>query len=204
MIEPVSALVARCRAGQREAESALALRAARQALRTAAVAMGDLDSAHDVSQEVAVRVLRGIGGLRAPERFDAWVYRITVSEIRRAFGRRRRRAEISLEVVREDSSSWETARTTDPGEMSFASVELRAALADLTVRERTALALRYVHDLDDDQIANAMRCRSGTVRSVLSRARARLRTHPALVDHAPVTHVRSGRPLDADIAEERL
>ena len=57
MSESVSELVGRCRAGERAAESALAHRAASQALRTASVAMDDLDAARDVSQEVAVRVL---------------------------------------------------------------------------------------------------------------------------------------------------
>jgi len=102
MSESVSELVGRCRAGERAAESALAHRAASQALRTASVAMDDLDAARDVSQEVAVRVLRGISGLRAPERFDAWVFRITVSEIRRSYGRTRRRAEVSLDAQGEN------------------------------------------------------------------------------------------------------
>jgi RNA polymerase sigma-70 factor (ECF subfamily) len=200
MSESVSELVGLCRAGERAAESALAHRAASQALRTASVAMDDLDAARDVSQEVAVRVLRGISGLRAPERFDAWVFRITVSEIRRSYGRTRRRAEVSLDAQGENC---ELAGAAEPDEMLFVSRELRAALADLSWRERTALALRYVHDLDDDRIANSMRCRPGTVRSLLSRARASLRTHPALVDHAPVSPDSTVTRLDPDPAPER-
>lgn len=64
-------LVLACRGGDRAAQERLADRAASQALRTAAMALGDVDAARDVSQEVAVRMLRGVGRLRDPERFDA-------------------------------------------------------------------------------------------------------------------------------------
>ncbi|MGH2929309.1 MAG: RNA polymerase sigma factor, partial [Solirubrobacteraceae bacterium] len=73
---------------------------------------------------------------------------------------------------------------TSPAERLFIRADLRAALVDLSMRERTALALRYIHDLDDAQIARAMRCRRATVRSLLSRARTKLSRHPALADHA--------------------
>jgi RNA polymerase sigma-70 factor (ECF subfamily) len=147
--------------------------------------MGDVHAARDVSQEVAVRVLRGLGGLRAADRFDAWVYRITASEIRRAYRQRSRRGEIPLD--------WDTIEATHAsergdgltGDALFTRAGLRAALAELSNRERTALALRYVHDLDDREIARAMRCRPGTVRSLLSRARTKLSANRDLADHAP-------------------
>jgi RNA polymerase sigma-70 factor (ECF subfamily) len=184
MTEGIEVLVARARQGDRVAEGALAQRAAARALQAAAVAMGDVHAARDVSQEVAVRVLRGLGSLRAPDRFDAWVYRITVSEIRRAYRQRSRRGEIPLEATVEAMHGSRRGETP-ANEMLFARVGLRAALAELSSRERTALALRYVHDLGDDEIAKAMRCRPGTVRSLLSRARTKLSTSRELADHAP-------------------
>lgn len=70
--DSAASLVARCRAGDRAAESLLAARAARQALRTASVALADHQSARDVSQDVAVRALRGLRRLRDPAQFDAY------------------------------------------------------------------------------------------------------------------------------------
>jgi RNA polymerase sigma-70 factor (ECF subfamily) len=55
-------------------------------------------------------------------------------------------------------------------------------LAELSERERIALALRYVNDLDDAQISRAMRCRPGTVRSLISRGRQKLRGSPHLAN----------------------
>jgi RNA polymerase sigma-70 factor (sigma-E family) len=54
---------------------------------------------------------------------------------------------------------------------------LVAALATLSPRQRTALALRYVEDLDVRGIAERMGCSEGTVKSQLSRGTERLREH---------------------------
>jgi RNA polymerase sigma-70 factor (sigma-E family) len=54
------------------------------------------------------------------------------------------------------------------------------ALATLPGRQRTVLVLRYYLGLPDDEIATTLGCRTGTVRSLASRAFAALRHHPAL------------------------
>lgn len=58
------------------------------------------------------------------------------------------------------------------------------ALATLTPRQRTALALRYVEDLDVRTIAERMGCSQGTVKSQLSRGTERLRQHAR--EHGPL------------------
>jgi RNA polymerase sigma factor (sigma-70 family) len=54
---------------------------------------------------------------------------------------------------------------------------LAKALASLSPAQRTALALRFVEDLDTEQIADRMGCSTGTARSHLSRGIGRLRDH---------------------------
>ena len=69
----------------------------------------------------------------------------------------------------------EEVMTVEPtGEASGWLIE---ALGTLTPRQRTALALRYVEDLDVRGIAARMRCSEGTVKSQLSRGTERLRDH---------------------------
>jgi RNA polymerase sigma-70 factor (sigma-E family) len=51
------------------------------------------------------------------------------------------------------------------------------ALATLSPRQRTAMALRYVEDLDVRSTAERMGCSEGTVKSLLSRGTARLKEH---------------------------
>ncbi|WP_243060145.1 sigma-70 family RNA polymerase sigma factor [Nocardioides sp. SR21] len=58
------------------------------------------------------------------------------------------------------------------------------ALATLSPRQRTALALRYVEDLDVRGIAARMGCSEGTVKSQLSRGTERLREHAR--EHGPL------------------
>jgi RNA polymerase sigma factor (sigma-70 family) len=55
------------------------------------------------------------------------------------------------------------------------SVEVWSALAALPARQRAAIVLRYVEDLSERDIAAALKCRPGTVKSMLSRARDLLR-----------------------------
>ena len=52
-------------------------------------------------------------------------------------------------------------------------------LDTLPERQHAALVLRYFHDLPDDQIARALGCRVGTVRSLLSRGLSAMRAHAA-------------------------
>ncbi len=56
------------------------------------------------------------------------------------------------------------------------------ALSRLPERQRVALALRYVHDLSDAEIAAALGCRVGTVHALLSRGRKALREDHQLVE----------------------
>lgn len=74
-----------------------------------------------------------------------------------------------------------------PDPRDFAAVhadrdQLRRALAVLPPRQRAAIVLRYFHDYADQQIADAMDCRIGTVRSLISRALTSLREDANLSD----------------------
>ena len=70
---------------------------------------------------------------------------------------------------------------------------LVGALATLSPRQRTALALRYVEDLDVRGIAERMGCSEGTVKSQLSRGTERLREHAR--QHGPLRATTGeGRP----------
>jgi RNA polymerase sigma factor (sigma-70 family) len=53
--------------------------------------------------------------------------------------------------------------------------ELTDVLARLPERQRTAVVLRYYLDLPESEIASILRCRPGTVRSIVQRALAKLK-----------------------------
>jgi RNA polymerase sigma-70 factor (sigma-E family) len=60
---------------------------------------------------------------------------------------------------------------------------LRDALGGLPPRQRAAVALRFVADLSEQQTAQVLGCSVGTVKSQTSRALAKLRAVPGLIDH---------------------
>jgi RNA polymerase sigma factor (sigma-70 family) len=142
----------------------VAARALRVARRTAMGVLGDAEAAADVAQDVAITAVRRAGTLRDPAALDAWLHRIAVRaalrEARRAG--RRRAAELT---------GHEPPPAADQAGIDGA----LALLEGLPARQRAALTLRYVHDLPDDAIARALRCRPGTVRSLLARGRDALR-----------------------------
>lgn len=163
----------------------LARRAARLALRTAVAIVGSREEAADVAQDVAVDVLTSLDKLRDPGSFDAWVHRITARHALRRLRRRRATGQIETPIDLLDARSEPPAlEGADRASVLTARHALASALAALPAKQRVALALRYVHDLPDEEIAAALRCRTGTVHSLLSRARTRLRQDPQLAELA--------------------
>src|SRR5262245_17171310 len=138
-------------------------RALRVGLRTALGVLGDREAAAEVAQEVAIVAFRRHGSLRDPGALDAWLYRTAVRAALREAKRSRTRRE-----AERAAAVPETASDAD----ALAAAQL---LAGLPPRQRAALTLRYVHDLDDHAIATALGCRRGTVRSLLSRGLSTLR-----------------------------
>lgn len=178
-------LVRRWRDGDPEAKEELARSAMRLALRTAAALVESREEAADVAQEVAIDVLNSLEQLRDPEAFDAWVHRITVRQALRRLkkGRRTRATETPLALL-DDRDQPPVPEGLDRDTILAARGALAAALAELPPKQRLALALRYVHDLSDTEIAAALGCRTGTVHALLSRGRGALRQDKQLAELA--------------------
>lgn len=157
---------------------ALARRSARLSLQTAGALVATREEADDISQDVTIAVLRSIEGLRDPAAFDGWVHRITVRTAMKSLRRRKRRRDCELPLALQ--SPGRLPHVPDDAELVALRGALGAALADLTDRQRLAVALRYVHDLPDAEIAEALGCRVGTVGALLSRARETLRSNTHL------------------------
>ncbi len=130
----------------------------RDLLRVAFVLTGSGPAAEDVVQDVFAHV-----GPRIAELDDPVPYlRVAVVNRCRSLHRRTR-------------SAPPAARPSDAA-LDVGLVHLRDALADLSVRQRTAIVLRYLCDLSDGDIAEILNCRRATVRSLVQRGLAELRT----------------------------
>jgi RNA polymerase sigma-70 factor (ECF subfamily) len=145
--------------------------------------MRSREDAADIAQEVAVDVLGSLRKLRDPEAFDAWVHRITVRHAMRRLKKDRgtRKTEAPLTLLDEELLRG-AIPDGDIDSRLAARQALVGALSRLPARQRMALALRYVHDLPDAEIAAALGCRVGTVHALLSRGRGSLREDRQLVE----------------------
>jgi RNA polymerase sigma factor (sigma-70 family) len=149
--------------------SEVAAHALKVARSTALGILGDRDAAADVAQEVAIVAVAKVADLRDPAALDPWLRRIAVRRALEHARRNRRRREAEL--------AHQNGRP--PTEDADAVSEALDLLAGLPPAQRAALTLRYVHDLTDEEIARALGCRPGTVRSLLSRGRGAIRARQA-------------------------
>ena len=128
---------------------------------------GDRTAASDVTQQVFLKLLAGIGQFRGEAVFSTWLYRLVVNvcldEARARRPRAAAREQLRLRAVVGAGSQ----------ESGYAQAELaesvRAAVASLPPKFRIAVLLRYFDDLSYEEMARALRCSMGTVASRLSR-----------------------------------
>jgi len=163
------AIVDACRRGDRDA-----LRALYEAYkdRVYSIALyffhGDAATASDVTQQVFLKLVRGMSTYRGDSAFSTWLHRIVVN----ACVDRSRRARTEpppaepalLAAMADPAISHEELAAQ--GERSRS---VQAAIASLPPTLRSAILLRYFDDLSYTEMAAALNCSIGTVSSRLSR-----------------------------------
>jgi len=131
---------------------------------------GDAHAADDALQDVWLDVLRSLGRLQDVGAFAAWLYRIARD---RAYRILRRRGIVTMTTM-EDAS--EIPATADDTALDGDDATLvHASLDRLPHEHREVLLLRFVEQMSYEQIALAVGCGVGTVRSRLHYAKRALR-----------------------------
>ena len=161
----------RARNGEIDAFEELVRRYTPSAYRLAAAIVGEPRAA-DVVQDAFLHAWRGIRGLRDPERFGPWLYRIVANGSRSVLRVDRRVREIAL-----DETSMARAGGADARE--FGAAEARAvvetAFRRLSPDQRTVIGLHYAAGLSIAEVAEALEIPVGTAKSRLAAALAALR-----------------------------
>jgi RNA polymerase sigma-70 factor (sigma-E family) len=140
-------------------------------LRTGYLMTGDARDAEDLVQETFLRVARRWNQVRSMDHPAAYARRILINLILQDAERRsRQQAELAQHagIDAADQGAARALRHVDD------LAEFRWALAQLTVRQRAVLALRYWADLPVGEVADILGCSSGTVTGTASRAVSRL------------------------------
>ncbi|MDP2480484.1 MAG: sigma-70 family RNA polymerase sigma factor [Candidatus Palauibacterales bacterium] len=144
----------------------------------------DAGEAEDLVQEAALNAWKGFAGFEPATNFRAWFLRILTNTFYDAY-RRRRRAPDSVSIDGEPdhflyhkiTASGAAWGREDPAEGFLSRLDaqhIAAALYALPEEFRAAAVLYFVEDLSYQEIAEALGCPVGTVRSRLHRGRKRL------------------------------
>ncbi len=177
------ALIASAQRGDLPAFNQLILHYQGLAYNVAYRIVGDQDSAADATQDAFVKAFQRLNQYRGGS-FKAWLLRVVTNTCYDALRARKRRPTVSLENEHEDEESDPDydPRLVDTAERPDAYVVRRelagviqAAIQQLPADQRTALILADIEGLDYEEIAVAMGTALGTVKSRLSRARAKMR-----------------------------
>lgn len=138
--------------------------------------VGSREEAEDVVQDAFVQAFVKLGSFQGASAFYTWLYRIAFNlSVSR---RRRKRPELSIDVVRETTGNDPLAENGYPTELMERkeSVEqVRRALETLQEDHRAILVLREIEGYCYEEISHILDMPIGTVRSRLHRARLQLR-----------------------------
>jgi RNA polymerase sigma-70 factor, ECF subfamily len=148
--------------------------ARQRCLREARRILRNRDDAEEAVQEALARAWRGRATCRTPATPIPWLLKITRNEAIRLAARRRRRELAEVHLVLDEPARDEPASDTAI-ERTLTAIATKQALGALGPDERKLIRLRYVYDLTQGQVAEALGVPEGTVKVRLHRARARLR-----------------------------
>jgi RNA polymerase sigma-70 factor (ECF subfamily) len=158
--------------------------------------------AADITQEVFVKVFRGIGRFHGEASLRTWIYRIALHEAlnQRRWWTRHRRNEVTIEgdepgrgeeqhagigesLVDKQESPFEAAAHAE------IAAQVEAALREVPEPFRTVVVLRDIEGFGYEEIAEILNANLGTVKSRLMRGRAHLKSRLA-----PYMEAASRRP----------
>jgi len=163
-------LIERAQRGDHDAFAELIEPALARLDAAARLILRDRELARDAVQEALIRAWRDARGLRDPERFNAWLYRLTVNACLDISRRRRRRvmevAIDSLEVPGQVDLAGDLAQRETVDE----------ALRTLDAGHRAVVALYYLLDLPLREVAEVLGIPLGTVKSRLHHSLETMRT----------------------------
>jgi RNA polymerase sigma-70 factor (ECF subfamily) len=137
----------------------------------------DPEAALDVAQEAFLKAYRGLGSFRGDSAFYTWLYRISINTAKNYLVQQSRHSP-DLDVDPQEAEYYEGAsalKENDTPERHLLTEEIERtvyrAIRELPDDLQTAITLRELEGMSYEQIAEAMDCPIGTVRSRIFRAR---------------------------------
>lgn len=170
-------LVERVQKGDKAAFNALVLKYQHKIVKLVSRYVNDQSDAYDIAQEAFIKAYRALPRFRGDSAFYTWLYRIAINTAKNHIVANKRRPE-DQQVDLQDSEQYDIQarlKHFDTPEGLLLSDEIRQtverAIGGLPEELRTAIVLRELEGMSYEEIAEAMDCPVGTVRSRIFRAR---------------------------------
>ena len=174
---PDEALVARVQRGDKHAFDLLVLKYQHRIMKVLSRYLHDQEDVMDIAQETFIKAYRALPTFRGESAFYTWLYRIAINTAKNHLVSQSRRPTQGL-VDAEEAEQYENAvqlRDNATPERLALKDEIgkviNKAFEELPDDLRTAITLRELEGLSYEEIAEAMSCPVGTVRSRIFRAR---------------------------------
>jgi RNA polymerase sigma-70 factor (ECF subfamily) len=171
-------LVARAQRGDKRAFELLVEKYQRKLARLLSRFIRDPAEVEDVTQEAFIKAYRALPAFRGDSAFYTWLYRIGINTAKNYLMAMGRRAPTSTEVEAEEAEGFEEGeqlRDINTPESVLLSNEIaqtvNATIEGLPEELRRAIQMRELEGMSYEDIAQAMDCPIGTVRSRIFRAR---------------------------------
>lgn len=171
-------LVERVQRGDKKAFELLVTKYQRKLNRLLSRFIRDPSEVEDVAQEAFIKAYRALPSFRGDSAFYTWLYRIAVNTAKNYLVAAARRAPTSTTIDSEEAESFEEGHQLR--HMNTPEAELMSKQVAATVNQtmdalpeelRVAITLREIEGMSYEDIAAAMSCPIGTVRSRIFRAR---------------------------------
>jgi RNA polymerase sigma-70 factor (ECF subfamily) len=170
--------------------------------------LADSADAADVTQEIFIRVFRGIHGFRRGSSLKTWLYRVSVRQAlnHRRWCWRHHRNQISIDVENEEGRSpaleLHDAEATPFEQLAAQEVQatVRRALAQIPALFRSAIILRDLEGLSYEEVAEVLEVSAGTVKSRILRGRRMLKEILDPLLSAPLHEVKAAPGHPAELA----
>ena len=171
-------LVTRAQQGDKQAFNLLVVKYQRKLARLLSRFIRDPAEVEDVTQEAFIKAYRALPAFRGDSAFYTWLYRIGINTAKNYLMAMGRRAPTSTEVEAEEAEGFEEGeqlRDINTPESLLLSNEIaqtvNRTIEGLPEELRKAIQMREIEGMSYEDIAQAMDCPIGTVRSRIFRAR---------------------------------
>lgn len=171
-------IVQRVQAGDKMAFNLLVNKYHRRVGRLLTRMVRNQEDIEDIVQETFIKAYRAIGNFRGDSAFYTWIYRIAINTAKNLLVTQGKRPSTLKEVNDDDNETFEdnaALSNIDTPESLYQTRQIgeavNQAMAELPEELRSAIVMREIDGLSYEEIAIAMDCPIGTVRSRIFRAR---------------------------------